>query len=72
MPWCGTWGTTDWGLWWLMPLLGLVFMGVMAFLCFRGFGYMSGPRCSPGEMSDLKREFESLREEIRKLPRQPG
>lgn len=71
MPWCGYWGTPVGGFWWLMPLFGLAFMGVMAFLCFRGMGCMAGRRRPGGEVSDLQREVVSLREEVRKL-RQPS
>lgn len=37
MPWCGFWGA---GYWWILPLIGLVFMGIMFFACARGFGCM--------------------------------
>jgi hypothetical protein len=37
MPWCGYFGA---GYWWVLPLIGLVFMGVMFFLCSRGSGCM--------------------------------
>ena len=40
MPWCGYWGTTGAAYWWVLPLIGLVFMAVMFFACFRGFGCM--------------------------------
>jgi hypothetical protein len=71
MPWCGYWGAPVGGFWWLMPLFGLAFMGIMAFLCFRGMGWMAARRRSGGEVSDLQREVTSLREEVRKL-RQPS
>ncbi len=38
MPWCGYWGTTGTDYWWVLPLIGLVFMAFMFFACFRGFG----------------------------------
>ncbi len=44
MPWCGYWGTTGPAYWWVLPLIGLVFMAVMFFACFRGFGCMGGCR----------------------------
>ncbi len=53
MPWCGFWGATG-SLWWVLPLIGLVLMGVMFFVCFRGFGCvrrMGGCRCGPDEHS---------------------
>lgn len=44
MPWCGYWGTTGTAYWWVLPLIGLVFMAVMFFACFRGLGCMCGGR----------------------------
>ena len=44
MPWCGYWGTTGTAYWWVLPLIGLVFMAVMFFACFRGLGCMCGWR----------------------------
>lgn len=67
MPWCGYWGAAASGLWWLMPLFGLACMGLMFFLCFRGFGWMAGRRPSSGRLSDLEREVASLKDEVRKL-----
>jgi hypothetical protein len=72
MPWCGTWGAAVGGFWWIFPLLGLVFMGLMIFLCFRGFGFACMGRRRPGELSDLQREVENLKEDVRKLSRQPS
>ena len=72
MPWCGYWGASGGGFWWLLPLIGLVLMGVMLFVCFRGFGCMGRRRGTSGELSDLRREFESLKEDARKLARQPN
>jgi hypothetical protein len=73
MPWCGPWGTAFGGFWWVFPLLGLLFMGVMIFLCFRGFGFgCMGRRSRSGDVSGLQREVESLREDVRKLVRQPN
>ncbi len=58
MPSCGYWGTAAGGYWWILPLIGLVFMGVMFFACFRGFGSgcMGRRRRASGEGSDLQRE----------------
>jgi hypothetical protein len=70
MPWCGYWGMA--GFWWILPLTGLVFMGVMFFVCFRGFGCMGRRRRTSGELSNLQREVETLREDVRKLVRQPN
>lgn len=50
MPWCGFWGATG-SFWWVLPLIGLIFMGVMFFVCFRGFcgraAGAGGCRCKP-------------------------
>jgi hypothetical protein len=72
MPWCGYWGTAVGGYWWILPLIGLVFMGVMFFVCFRGFGFgcMGGHRRTSRERSDLEREVEKSKEDVRKPVRQ--
>jgi hypothetical protein len=72
MPWCGLWGTGGIAYWWILPLIGLVFMGVMFFFCFRGFGCMGGRRRRSAENSALQREVESLKEDVRKLLRNPN
>ena len=72
MPWCGSWGTAAGGLWWLLPLIGLVLMGVMFFVCFRGFTRVGRRQLTSGELSDLRQEVESLKEDVRKLARQPN
>ncbi len=72
MPWCGFWGTTGFGYWWIVPLLGLVFMAVMFFVCFRGFGCMGGRRRTSGDLSGLQRDLESLKEDVRKLRHDPS
>jgi hypothetical protein len=51
------------GFWWVLPLIGLVFMGVMFFVCFRGFGCMGRRRRTSGELSNLQREVETLRKD---------
>ncbi len=72
MPWCGYWGAPLGGLWWLMPLLGLLFMSLMFLVCFRGFGrWMGRPGRSDANLVELQREVASLRDELRKL-RQPS
>ncbi len=70
MPWCGWWGPTP-AFWWLMPLFGLLFMGVMAFLCFRGAGCMPFARRRSGQLAELEREVHSMKEDMRKLLQQP-
>ncbi len=50
MPWCGIWGAAGSPFWWILPLIGLVFMAIMFFVCFRcfgRFGRVSGCRCRP-------------------------
>ncbi len=69
MPWCGYWGTT--GYWWILPLIGLVFMGFMFFFCMRGGGCMGGCWRSPGERSSRQREGEASTEDVRRTDRQP-
>lgn len=70
MPWCGGWGTTS-GFWWVMPLFGLLFMGVMMLACFRGGGCMPFRRRRSGELADLERDVQAMKEDIRKLLQQP-
>lgn len=77
MPWCGFWGAPFGGFWWLMPLFGMVFMATMMFFCFRGMSRWSWRSGRPGwtghhravdpEVSDLRREVASLRDELQKL-----
>ncbi len=71
MPWCGFWGTAVSPFWWVLPLIGLVFMGFMFFVCSRGFGCMGARRRLSGD-SDLRHEVEALKEDVRKLVRQPN
>ena len=60
MPWCGPWvAGSAYG--WVMPLIGLVFMGVMLFLCFRGFGCMGGWSRRRGHGQDSRRTVEGPR-----------
>ena len=50
MPWCGIWGTAGGPLWWILPLIGIIFVAIMFFVCFRcfgRFGRISGCRCKP-------------------------
>ncbi len=73
--WSGYWGMPWSGIGWIFPLIGLLFMVVMAVVCMRMMGGMMGRGCmmghggqsSAGETEDLRREVRELREEIRKL-----
>jgi hypothetical protein len=42
MPPCGFWGITATAYGWVLPLIGLALMGIMFFVCFRGFGCGGG------------------------------
>ncbi len=80
MPWCGWWGAPLGGFWWLLPLFGFLFMAAMMLLCLRGLGrpswwsrhpgWMGHSRAVDPEVSELRREVASLRDELQKL-RQP-
>ncbi len=69
MPWCAYWGAPIAGFWWVMPLIGLLLMGLMFFFCSRCMSRMARGRRSVPAASDLQRELESLRDEVRKLRR---
>ncbi len=71
MPWCGYWGLDGFAYWWILPLIGLVVTGLMFFICSRGFGCMGRRRWTSGELSDVQREVEGLKEGVRKLMREP-
>lgn len=72
--WGGYWGGPWTGFGWIFPLIGLLFMVVMAFMCFRMLGGMMRGGCMPGhaghsagEIEDLRKELRALQEEIRRL-----
>jgi uncharacterized membrane protein len=72
--WGGYWGGPWGGFGWLFPVLALLFMAVMMLLCARMMGGMMrrGPEGGhtahrADEIADLRREVESLRDEVRKL-----
>ena len=71
MPWCGFWGTTGFACWWILPLIGLVSIGLMVFVCFRRFGCMGGRRRTSGDSSGLERDLENPTDEVRKLRHDP-
>jgi hypothetical protein len=49
MPWCGFWGA---GYWWVLPLIAVIFMGIMFLFCSRGFGCMGTRRRAPAQSGD--------------------
>jgi hypothetical protein len=72
--WGGYWGGPWAGFGWLFPAIGLLFMGLMMFLCCRMMGrtVRRGPEGSDAghqdtEVVELRREVQLLREEVRRL-----
>jgi hypothetical protein len=72
--WGGYWGAPWGGFGWIFPLIGLLFMVMMAFACFRMMGgCMAGRGVAgridhkPDEVEELRREVQELKDEIRKL-----
>jgi hypothetical protein len=72
--WGGYWGGPWAGFGWLFPVIGLVFMGLMMFLCFRIMARMGcrgrdggGAAHQDTEVVELRREVQQLREEVRRL-----
>jgi len=72
--WAGYWGA-PWGGWgWVVPLIGLVFMAVMVFVCVRMMAGMGGSGCmwsrrhpSADDTEALRRELRALKEQIEQL-----
>lgn len=67
MPWCGYWGASSAAYSWVLPLVGLAFLGLVFFVCSRRRGCTGGRRRPSAGASDLQREVEALKEEVRKL-----
>jgi hypothetical protein len=72
--WGGYWGGSWAGFGWLFPVIGLLFMGLMMFLCCRMMGRMvcrgreGGAAVHPDtEVMELRHEVQQLREEFRRL-----
>ncbi len=66
VPWMSGWG-------WVFPLIGLLFMITMMFICFRMMGHMasgcmlSHGRPLAGDMEALRREVRELKDELQRL-----
>jgi hypothetical protein len=63
-----------WGVWWIFPLLGLLFIIVMMVFCARmmrgmmgGGGICGHSGGHTSEPDDVRREVHELREKIRQL-----
>ncbi len=67
--WGGYWGMPWGGFGWIFPLIGLAFMVVMAFGCFRIMGRCMTHRAGPSteDIEGLRTEVQELREEVRRL-----
>jgi uncharacterized membrane protein len=70
----GPWGWHMWGMGWIFPLLGLLFIVFMMVFCARMMrGMMGGTgMCGHGqhptsEADELRREVRELRDEVQKL-----
>jgi hypothetical protein len=71
--WCGIGETASGGLWWLFPLFGMLAMAVMALVCFRVLGcWGAGSRRGRDEVAELRRELQEMKEDVRKLLRNPS
>ncbi len=62
----GPWG----GFGWIFPLIGLLFMVVMAFVCVRMMGGRAGGGCMTSHWRSPADETEALRREVRELKEQ--
>jgi hypothetical protein len=63
-----------WGLWWIFPVIGFVFMMIMIFTC-SGFFFKRSSLYGMGRVDqtdDLKREIGELKEQITQLKRTGG
>jgi hypothetical protein len=56
-------GHPMWGLWFVFPVIGFIFMMVMMFRFFRGKGALCGFNTSR-ELENLKKEVRELRTEV--------
>ncbi len=76
--WGGYWAQPWGGFGWIFPLIGMLFMIVMVFVCIRMMGGTMGGMGTAGCMgshrgqsadqtADLQREIQELKEEVRRL-----
>lgn len=65
--WGGYWGAPWAGFGWIFPLIGLLFMVIMVFMCVRMMGGTMRGGCMPGHVSHTASETEELRREVREL-----
>jgi hypothetical protein len=68
MPWCGYWVAASSVYGWVVPVIGLLFVGIMLFACFRGFGFgcMGTRRRTSDEIASLQREIDGLKADAQK------
>lgn len=62
-------GHPVWGLWFIFPAIGLIFMMAMMFRFFRGKGALCGFNTTR-ELENLKNEVRVLRTEVETLRKQ--
>ncbi len=65
--WGEYWGPPWGGIGWIFPLVGLLFMVVMVFVCLRMICGMMAGGCMTGRRSNNPDEVEGLRREVREL-----
>ncbi len=71
MPWCGYLGTFGSVFWWVPPLMLFVLMGLMFFVCSRGFGCMGRRRTTYG-FSDVQQRIQELQDDVQELIHPPA
>jgi uncharacterized membrane protein len=62
-------GHSVWGLWFVFPVIGFIFMMVMMFLFFRGKGALCGFNATR-DLESLKNEVRELKTEVEALRKQ--
>ncbi len=71
MPWCGFWGTAGSAFWWVPPLIVVVLMGAIFFLCSRALGFTERRRHAGDGFSDVQRRIQELQDDVGELLRPP-